>query len=54
MERTRYRSTSLAHLLAEIRQQELLNEAERLRRPRRSGRRATFLGLSIPGRRQRA
>ena len=53
MERMTYRSTSLTHLLAEIRQRELLNEAERLRRPRHSGRRGTFLGLPIPGRRPR-
>ena len=34
MERLTYRSTSLTHLLAEIRQQELLQEAERAARPR--------------------
>jgi hypothetical protein len=54
MERYAYRSTSLAHLLAEIRQRELLAEAERLRQPRPTTRRRTLLGLPIPGRRPRA
>jgi hypothetical protein len=54
MERMSYRSTSLAHLLADIRQRELLAEAERRRGPYRSGRRRTFLGLPLPGFRQRA
>lgn len=54
MERMSYRSTSLAHLLADIRQQELLAEAERHRRPHPTGRRRTFLGLPFPGRRHRA
>lgn len=53
MERTRHRITSLAHMLAEIHQQELLAEAERRRRPRPTARRRTFLGLPIPGRRPR-
>jgi len=51
MERLRYRSTSLAHMLAEIHQAELLAEAERRRQPRPATRRRTFLGLPIPGRR---
>ena len=51
MERLRYRSTSLAHMLAEIHQAELLAEAERRRRPRPTSRRRTFLGLPIPVRR---
>ena len=54
MERRSYRSTSLVHLIAEIHQQELLAEAERRRRPHPSGHRRTFLGLPLPGRRQRA
>jgi hypothetical protein len=54
MEWMSYRSTSLAHLLADIRQQELLAEAERRRGPYPTGRRRTFLGLPLPGRRQRA
>jgi hypothetical protein len=54
MERMHYRSTSLAAVLAELRQQELLSEAERRRRPRPTGRRGPFLGLPIPGRRDRA
>lgn len=51
MERLRYRSTSLTHMLAEIHQAELLAEAERRRQPRPTARRRTFLGLPIPGRR---
>jgi hypothetical protein len=54
MERIQYRGTSLAHMLAEIRQRELLAEAERMRQPRPATRRRTFLGLPIPGRRSRA
>lgn len=54
MERLRYRGTSLTHMLAEIRQRELLAEAERMRRARPATRRRTFLGLPIPGRRPRA
>ena len=53
MERLRYRSTSLADLLTELRQREFLAEADRPRLPRRTGRRRTFLGLPIPGRRPR-
>lgn len=53
MERLRYRSISLTHMLAEIRQAELLAEAERRRQPRLAARRRTFLGLPIPGRRAR-
>ncbi len=51
MERVRYRSTSRAHMLAEIHQADLLAEAERRRQPRPTGRRRTFLGLPILGRR---
>jgi hypothetical protein len=54
MERLRYRSTSLAHLQAEMRQRDFLAEADRPhlpRPPRRTGRRRTFLGFPIPGRR---
>jgi hypothetical protein len=51
MERLNYRSTTLTHLLAEIHQRELLDEAERHRQPRPATRRRTFLGLPIPGRR---
>jgi hypothetical protein len=54
MERMQYRGTSLAHMLAEIRQHELLAEAERMRQPRPATRRRTFLGLPLPGRRSRA
>lgn len=53
MERLRYRSTSLVDLQAEMRQRDYLAEAERSRLPRRTGRRRTFLGLPIPGRRPR-
>ena len=53
MERLRYRSTSLADLQAEMRQREFLVEANRPRPPRPTGRRRTFLGLPIPGRRPR-
>ena len=53
MERLRYRSTSLADLQAEMRQREFLAEANRPRLPRPTGRRRTFLGLPIPGRRPR-
>jgi hypothetical protein len=53
MERLRYRSTSLVDLLAEMRQRGLLSEANRPYVPRPSGRRRTFLGLPIPGRRPR-
>jgi hypothetical protein len=53
MERLRYRSTSLVDLQAEMRQRELLVEADRPRLPRRTERRRTFLGLPIPGRRPR-
>jgi len=53
MERMTYRSTSLMQLLAEIHQQELLAEAERLGRPRPASRRRTFLGLPLPARRPR-
>ena len=53
MERLRYRSTSLLDLLAEMRQHHLLAEADEPRLPRRTGRRRTFLGLPIPGRRPR-
>lgn len=54
MERQQYRATSLAHLMAEIRQRELLAEAEKLRHPPRpTARRGTWLGLPIPGRRPR-
>ena len=53
MERQNYRATSLAHLLAEIRQRELLAEADRARQPRPATRRRTLLGLPIPGRRSR-
>ncbi|MGZ8563602.1 MAG: hypothetical protein ACXWWU_08285 [Candidatus Limnocylindria bacterium] len=53
MERLRYRSTSLVDLQAEMRQRQLLAEADRPRLPRRTGRRRTFLGLPIPGRRPR-
>jgi len=53
MERLHFRATSLAHMLAEIHQRELLAEAKRLRQPRPATRRRTFLGLPIPGRRPR-
>ena len=54
MERLRYRSTSLAHMLAEIHQAELLAEAERRRRPRpTTSRPHTFFGLPIRVRRRR-
>ena len=53
MERLRYRSISLVDLQAELRQRELLAEANRPRIPRPTGRRRTFLGLPIPGRRPR-
>lgn len=53
MERLRYRSTSLVDLQAEVRQRELLAEADRARLPRPADRRWTFLGLPIPGRRPR-
>ena len=51
MERLWYRSTSLVNLQAEMRRRELLAAADRARPPRRTGRRRTFLGLPIPGRR---
>jgi hypothetical protein len=55
MERLRYRSTSLVDLQAEMRQRQFLAETERARPPQRTagGRRRTFLGLPIPGRRPR-
>lgn len=53
MERLRYRSTSLADLLAEMRQRDFHAEADRPRLLRRTERRRTFLGLPIPGRRPR-
>jgi hypothetical protein len=49
MERLRYRSTSVAHMLAEIHQAELLAEAERRRQPRPTARRRSFLALLLPG-----
>ena len=52
MERMRFRSTSLAHMLAEIHQADLLAEAERHRRVHRPTGRRSFFGLSIPGRRR--
>lgn len=51
MERLHHRATSLALLLAEIHQRELLAEAERDRRQRAATRGRTFLALSIPERR---
>ncbi len=51
MERMTHRSTSLMHLLAELRQQELLAEAERRRQARPTPPLRTILGLPIPGRR---
>jgi hypothetical protein len=53
MERLRYRATSLVDLQAEMRQRDFLREAERPRLPRPTGRRWTFLGLPMPGRRPR-
>jgi hypothetical protein len=53
MERLRFRSTSLAHMLAELHQAELLAEAQQRQQPSPATRRRTFLGLPIPGRRSR-
>lgn len=49
----RAQRNGVTDLQAEMRQQDLLAEAGRPRLPRRTGRRRTFLGLPIPGRRPR-
>jgi hypothetical protein len=53
MERLRYRSTSLVDIQAELRERELLAEAERARAPRvdRPRRPAMLFGLPLVGRR---
>lgn len=51
MERLRYRSTSLADLQAELRERDLLAEAERARRAPASRQRRTIFGLPIRRRR---
>jgi hypothetical protein len=53
MERLRYRSTSLVDLQAEVRQRELLAEAQRRHQPRPTARGRTFLGIPMPARRPR-
>jgi hypothetical protein len=50
MERLRYRSTSLVDIQAELRQQELLAEAERARSPRTDRPRRHTILLGLPRR----